>query len=150
MLFTAFTTLLAATAAVSASPLTRRTNTEVVWTNTAGIVRNGDDVASISFTLHSDTSGNSTYCTTGANANPSMDDPKFYSCEAEEYAFRYVERVAYGRFKIALVHQTSAFAGLQGNMTIGCNGSNSIACDQVGKATATLCSDDSCGQSAGN
>lgn len=103
-----FVILAAFFAATMATPLTRRADTEVVWTNNAGIMRNRDDsVASITFTLHSETTGESFGCTTGANANPSFDDPKFYYCDKKEYFFRYIERVNYGRFKIAIDHQTS-------------------------------------------
>ena len=136
-----FITLATLFTAALATPLTRR-STEVVWTNDAGLVRNHDDsLASASFTLHTDAAGDSFGCSTGANANPSLVDPKYYPCDKEGYSFRFIERVTYGRFKFSIVHQTSAFAGLMGNMTIGCNGSNFISCSQVGKASTTLCSD---------
>ncbi|PVH94912.1 hypothetical protein DM02DRAFT_675863 [Periconia macrospinosa] len=142
MQFLTLATLFAATAI--ASPLAAR-STELVSTSDAVIVRNSDEsVASISFTLSLDSTGETTGCTTGADANPDVNDPKFYYCDKKEYFFRYNEQVGYARFKLALVHQTSAFGGLQGNMTIGCNGPLPKVCSQVGKAEATLCSDDSC------
>jgi len=103
-----FITLATLFTAALATPLTRR-STEVVWTNDAGLVRNHDDsLASASFTLHTDAAGDSFGCSTGANANPSLVDPKYYPCDKEGYSFRFIERVTYGRFKFSIVHQTSA------------------------------------------
>ena len=99
------TTLL--TTALATPLLPRGVTTESVTADAGNIVRissANDEPASISFTLSSATTGTSTYCTTGAGANPQINGP-LYECEDKAYTFRYVEHVAYPRYKVAVYHQ---------------------------------------------
>ena len=89
-----------------ASPLAARGVTTETVTADAGVIGRKDDdsPASIAFTLHSETSGISTRCATGAGANIQINGD-LYSCDDESYSFRYVEHVAYPRYKVTVYHQ---------------------------------------------
>lgn len=103
MRFLALTTLISST--IAGPLLARGVSTENVTADAGFIGRNDDDSpASIGFTLHSESSGISTMCTTGAGADPQING-KLYQCDDESYSFRYVEHVAYPRYKVTVYHQ---------------------------------------------
>ncbi|KAH8726184.1 hypothetical protein GQ44DRAFT_705907 [Phaeosphaeriaceae sp. PMI808] len=144
MKFATIASLFAATALAAPAVMGSTENITVI----DGTFRrnSNEELIGMSFSFLTENNPDRIKCSTNTIAQP-----KLYECESPEYTFGLIAQPAYARFKVTIYHQTSPFAGLNGNVTMSCNGPLFTVCSLKGFPKTVLCSDlNTCGNLSDN